>query len=311
MVEVSVCIPTRARPADLERLLTSLTEQCDSPVFEVIVVDNDPAETARPVARRFAACLSPVYAVEAAVGVSSARNRCVALSRAPLLAFIDDDEIADPLWLAELYAKMADPGVAAAVGIRRFIFSADVAMHRRACAVFHVAEFADGQDLAWWQALIGNSCLRRSALPDGERSFDTALNLTGGEDSHFFARMIARGHRVVGASRALTHEFRSAERTTLGDIFRRAIRSGGTGFEIDWLGRPLWRRATFAAEAGLRCLANIVLAGCRFWDRQYSFARLVIAAGWAGRALGLVGFRMREFARQADEAPGASDTLRQ
>src|SRR5471032_84020 len=99
-IEVSVCVSTRARPAGLEILLGSLAAQRDAPPFEVVVIDNDLAGSARPVADRFADCLTIVYDVEPVPGVSTARNRSVARSRAPLLAFIDDDERAEPGWLA-------------------------------------------------------------------------------------------------------------------------------------------------------------------------------------------------------------------
>ena len=135
---VTVCIPTRARPTGLERLLSSLLDQCRAPSFDVLVVDNDPARSAEAVIRRYADRLAITYAVETKPGVSSVRNRCVALSRAPLIAFIDDDEWAEPEWLAALHEKMTDPVVAAAVGIRTFVFAEDVPLHRRSCILFNL-----------------------------------------------------------------------------------------------------------------------------------------------------------------------------
>jgi succinoglycan biosynthesis protein ExoM len=294
--DVTVCIPTRGRPTGLERVLSSLLGQRQAPSFDVLVVDNDPARSAEAVSRRYADRLAITYAVESRPGVSSVRNRCVALSRAPLIAFIDDDEWAEPEWLASLHAKMADPGVAAAVGIRTFVFAEDVPLHRRSCILFNLPGFEDGQALPWPDALIGNCCLRRSALPDPVRPFDPDLNLVGGEDSHLFAQIIASGGRVVGARGAVTREYRSAHRTTLGDLLGRAFRNGGTGIEIDWRDKPTWRRLGFWAEATARFLANVCFAALA-WPgrREYAFQRAVIAAGWAGRASRLMGWRFREF----------------
>ena len=294
-VEVTVCIPTRGRPTGLERLLSSLLGQHQAPRFDVLVVDNDPARSAEAVCQRYAEQLAITYAVEARPGVSSVRNRCVALSRAPLIAFIDD-EWAEPDWLAALHAKMADPGVAVAVGIRTFVFAEDVPLHRRSCILFNLPRFEDGQAVPWPEALIGNSCLRRSSLPDPVRPFDPDLNLVGGEDSHLFAQIIANGGRIVGARGALTREYRSAQRTGLGDLLGRAFRSGGTGIEIDWRDKPVWRRLGFWAEANARFLANVCFAMLAWPSRrEYSFQRAVIAAGWAGRASRLMGWRFREF----------------
>lgn len=298
-IGVTVCIPTCCRPTGLERLLSSLIGQRAAPPFDVLVVDNDPSRSAEAVVRRYADRLAIDYATEARPGVSSVRNSCVALSRAPLLAFIDDDEWAEPDWLAALCEKMADPGVAAAVGIRTFVFAEDVPLHRRSCVLFRVPTLEDGQALAWNQTLIGNACLRRSALPDQKRPFDPELNFIGGEDSHLFARIIEQGGRVVAACGAVTREYRSAQRTRLRDLLGRAYRHGGTGVEIDWRDKPAWRRLGFAAGSAIRFLGNACFAvSTWFTRREYSFQRAVIAAGWAGRACRIVGWRFHEY-RQA------------
>ncbi|HYV88535.1 MAG TPA: glycosyltransferase family 2 protein [Candidatus Polarisedimenticolia bacterium] len=296
---VTVCIPTRDRPTGLERLLSSLIGQQGAPPFDVLVVDNDPGRSAEAVVRRYADRLAISYATEPRPGVSSVRNSCVALSRAPLLAFIDDDEWAEPDWLAALYEKMADPGIAAAVGIRTFVFAEDVPLHRRTCVLFRVPVLEDGQLLAWNQTLIGNACLRRSALPDPKRPFDPELDFVGGEDSHLFARIIARGGRVVAACGAVTREYRSAQRTRVRDLLGRAYRHGGTGVEIDWRDKPAWRRLGFAAGSAIRFFGNACFAASTwFTRREYSFQRAVIAAGWAGRACRIIGWRFQEY-RQA------------
>jgi glycosyltransferase involved in cell wall biosynthesis len=297
-VEVTICIPTRGRPTGLERLLSSLLDQRGALAFDVLVVDNDPGRSAEAVAARYADRLAIAYAVEANPGLSNVRNRCVALCQSPLLAFIDDDEWAEPDWLAQLHAKMSDPGVAAAVGVRTFVFAEDVPPHRRSCTLFNLPSFKDGEVLPWREALIGNSCIRRTALPNAMHPFDPDLNFTGGEDSHLFAQIIAEGGCIVGARGAVTREYRSAHRMTRRDLLGRAFRAAGTAVEIDWREKPVWRRICFALEALARFLANLCFAAFA-WPRrrEYAFQRAVIAAGWAGRASRLVGWRYQEFRR--------------
>lgn len=298
-VAVTVCVATRNRPSGLERLLSSLGSQRNAPSFDVLVVDNDPDRSAEKLVNRYADRLAITYAVEIRQGVSSVRNRCVSLSRAPLIAFIDDDEWAEPDWLAALCRKMEDPGVAAAVGLRTFVFDEDVPLHRRSCVLFHVPALEDGQALVWNQTLIGNACLRRSALPDAMHPFDPALNLIGGEDSHLFAQIIGQGGRVVAACGAVTREFRSAQRTTLRELLGRAYRHGATGVEIDWAEKPAWRRLGFAIGSVVRFLGNACFAMSTWLTRrEYAFQRAIIAAGWAGRAGRIAGWRFQEY-RQA------------
>ncbi len=295
-IAVTVCIATRNRPTGLERLLSSLLSQRSAPPFDVLVVDNDPRGSARALVERYSDRLAISYAAEIRPGVSSVRNRCVSQSRAPLLAFIDDDEWAEPEWLAALCEKMADPSVAAAIGIRTFVFAEDVPLHRRTCVLFDVPVLEDGQTLVWNQTLIANACLRRSALPDAMHPFDPALNLIGGEDSHLFAQIIGKGGRVVAACRAVTREYRSAQRTTLRDLLGRAYRHGATGVEIEWEGKPGWRRLGFAIGSAVRFLGNACFAVSTWLTRrEYSFQRAVIAAGWAGRAGRIAGWRFQEY----------------
>src|SRR5262249_1403633 len=160
----------------------------------------------------------------------------------------------------------------------------DVPMHRRSCVLFSAAEFKDGEALPWHRALIGNSCIRRTALPHAIRPFDPDLNLIGGEDSHLFAAIIARGGRIVGATGASTREYRTGQQTGALNLLRRAVRHGGTGVEIDWLGEPAWRRLGFALNSALRFAGNLCFAVVTWPSRrEHSFQRAIIAAGWAGR----------------------------
>jgi glycosyltransferase involved in cell wall biosynthesis len=101
---VSVVVPTRSRPARLERLLEGLREQTLEPSrFEVIVVgDGASPETYSLLERERARGGLELRVVERALpgGPSAARNSGWQVARAPLVAFIDDDcrPVAD--WLA-------------------------------------------------------------------------------------------------------------------------------------------------------------------------------------------------------------------
>ena len=297
--QVSVCVPTLRRPADLERLLASLAALRDPPAFELVIVDNDPAGTARVLAEQFADRLNIVYEIEPVRGVSNVYNRAVRVSRAPLLAFIDDDEWAEPDWLSVLYAAMADESIDAAIGLRDFVFDDDVPAYRRTCGLFGLPDLPEGHDLAWWQTMNGNCCLRRRALPDPVNPFDPDLNEIGGEDSHLFAAMIKRGGRVIGVPRARTHERRGLERMGIPEILGRAFRAGGTHTEIEWAGRPVGQRLRYAGKACFRGLASAMVgAGALPADRGYALRRLVTAAIWAGRASRLLGWRYREYAER-------------
>lgn len=108
----SVVVCTRDRPEDLARCLDSLGSLA-TPPLEVIVVDNCPSDErtrvlceARPVR----------YVLEPMPGQSRARNRGIVEARGELVAFTDDDCVADAGWLDGLGAELADPLVLAMTG---------------------------------------------------------------------------------------------------------------------------------------------------------------------------------------------------
>jgi GT2 family glycosyltransferase len=114
---VSVVVATRDRVGRLRKLLDSLREQTVSD-FEVIVVDDGSVRGTPELMRREreGEVEAPPLALrdvrrEVAGGPSAARNDGWPLAEAPLVAFIDDDCVAQPGWLEALLAAAdAAPG---------------------------------------------------------------------------------------------------------------------------------------------------------------------------------------------------------
>jgi cellulose synthase/poly-beta-1,6-N-acetylglucosamine synthase-like glycosyltransferase len=93
---ISVIIPHLNEPIDLQRCLASLGDQIACPPFEVIVVDNGSRELPTTI------CEDVRLESESIPGPGPARNRGACVAKAPILAFIDADCIADSRWLSEL-----------------------------------------------------------------------------------------------------------------------------------------------------------------------------------------------------------------
>ena len=100
---VSVVVPTRDRPRQLDTCLQSLL-MLDYPSFEIIVVDNGATTPATGdlVADKYGSDPRVRYVREARGGTSLARNRGLAEARGAIVAFSDDDVRHDPHWLTEL-----------------------------------------------------------------------------------------------------------------------------------------------------------------------------------------------------------------
>lgn len=118
--KISAIVCTWNNAQSLEATLESLARQQLPSVigYEVIVVDNNSTDDTAAVAKRFIARHGERfrYVQELAQGLSFARNRGVAESRAEIVAFIDDDAVAEPTWLAELLSAYEQHPEAACVG---------------------------------------------------------------------------------------------------------------------------------------------------------------------------------------------------
>ena len=116
---VTVIVPTAGRPEDLRACLTGL-RALSYPDFEILVADNRPGDgRTRAVVDEIVAEDPRVrYVAEAMPGSSVARNRGVAVTDTPIVAFTDDDVTVDPLWLSWLVEPfLSDPAVDATTGL--------------------------------------------------------------------------------------------------------------------------------------------------------------------------------------------------
>jgi glycosyltransferase involved in cell wall biosynthesis len=104
---LTVVICTRDRPESLLRTLASLAGQSDSG-FEVVIVDNSPDGAVARTLVGFEG-LTMRYCHEPAPGLSRARNRGLSEVCSELIAWIDDDEVADADWIAWIKRGFAFP----------------------------------------------------------------------------------------------------------------------------------------------------------------------------------------------------------
>ncbi|MER6998664.1 glycosyltransferase [Streptomyces sp. NPDC000410] len=113
----TVVVATRERADQLARALDSLLAQ-DHPDFGIVVVDNAPRTdaTRELVEGKFADRVR--YVKEPVPGLAAAHNRGIAAADGAVIAFTDDDVIADPHWLTAIAAPFAeDPRTGCVTGL--------------------------------------------------------------------------------------------------------------------------------------------------------------------------------------------------
>ncbi len=107
-ISVIICTYTEKRWPTLVSTITTVQQQSERPYEIIVVSDNNPA-----LATRLRASFSGITVVENSgqAGISVARNVGIEHATGDILAFIDDDAVADREWLAHLLPGYDDPSV--------------------------------------------------------------------------------------------------------------------------------------------------------------------------------------------------------
>lgn len=266
-MRIAIGVITRRRPQGLARLLESLGgldlarparsgntaagDACERIEVEVILVENDdpPGKGPPP------PCRLPLrHVFEPRLGIPFARNRVIEIALAEespggfdAVAFIDDDETADPAWLRELAAALEAHRADVATGPALASFE-DGPPPRWAerSGAFDCLDFPTGTERP--TAFTHNVLVRTESLRRTGLRFDERLAMTGGSDTHLFSRLARAGCRIVWCREAICREWTPASRLTVAWARQRAYRIGATDA---WIARDLGERST----AGLLWLA--------------------------------------------------------
>jgi len=112
MVKISIIICSYNRDFYILDALESLKKQNESKEnFEIIVVNNNSTDKTEEKCKKFERenpDLNFVYKVERKQGLSFARNTGIEISNTPLVAFIDDDAIAEEDYVTNLIKNFAE-----------------------------------------------------------------------------------------------------------------------------------------------------------------------------------------------------------
>ncbi len=107
-ISVIICAYTEQRWHDLVTAIESVQHQTLVPQEIIVVIDHN-ANLQRRVQEVFP--YVHVTANQGQQGLSEARNSGIALATGALIAFLDDDAIANPRWLELISAELRDPRV--------------------------------------------------------------------------------------------------------------------------------------------------------------------------------------------------------
>jgi succinoglycan biosynthesis protein ExoM len=306
-MRVAVCITTYKRPDGLRRLLSGLNElrfeNCMPSLLRVIVVDNDAAGTASAVCENARETFRwPLeYHVEPRRGISQARNQAIscALPDADFMAFVDDDEVPEPLWLDALLRvqQTYDADVVGGPVLPRFIERPPewIVEGRFFEQRFERPRYPTGYPIDL--AATGNVLLRAEVFEGLGKAFDERLGLTGCEDAVFFARVREAGYKMVWADEAQAHEWIPPTRANARWILQRAYSTGNSLSLYERILKPsLGVRAIRLLKGSVRIVQGLsLLPPSLILGRASQMGALQHVCRGAGMLAGLTGSYYQEY----------------
>ncbi len=291
---ISVCISTYRRPS-LERTLQSLSTQRlpDGASLEIVVVDNDPAGSAREVVERMAIGPFPMrYVVEPRKGLSIARNRTLEIAQGDWFALIDDDEVAASAWLFELFECAQRFRADAVIGAVRPEFEGPPLQWVANSGLFDLWLPPTGTPIGANDALSGNALLRAHFIRSHGLKFDEAFNTTGGEDTDFFRRVINSGGSIVSSRRAVVWEFVPRQRMTQHYLVQRSLRIGEVFARTNHLHGGAFAVPAGATRAAVNIAgASLLTIACLPWGKRIYYRFYLALVRNVGKFRYYFGFR--------------------
>jgi succinoglycan biosynthesis protein ExoM len=269
----------------------------------VLVVDNDPAASALPLAAEFPADRVR-FVHEPEPGIVAARNRALDESaRADVLVFIDDDELPEPGWLRAMVAtwERTRPAAVAAPVLSTFAEEPDPWV--TAGEFFVRRRLPTGTDLTI--AASGNLLLDLEQVRRSGIRFDARFGQSGGSDSMFTSELHKQGYRMVWCDEAVVTDVVPSTRANRRWVLQRAVRSGNASSRVALLvtdGR--WQRLATRVVLLVRGSVRIVGGSARLAFgtvsrslRHQARASRTLARG-IGMASGAVGYTREEYRRR-------------
>lgn len=309
--DVTVVVCTRDRPRELERCLSALAEQRYAN-FDILVVDNGRGEgIAESCRTRGVACIR-----EPQPGLTRARNLGARAARGDIVAYIDDDAVAEPEWLESLVRDFEDGRVAAVAGHTRYMQALGDSLEMTGEPAPHEgrvrARLVVDRGTRGWFTLAcfggigdGNTMAFRRALLTSAVRFDERIGrgrlIDGGDEHVAFMSLIADGYRVAHAPDAVVRHPAPATAVAQRAKRRRDLRSSIAYliFVADQF--PAYRRdiARFLGQAAVKRTRGLggaaprsplslfeslaaIAAGCRlYWRARKEWSSPMPAAGTA------------------------------
>ncbi len=220
-VDISVIMPCHNRSHDLGRILAAYDRQAGDEPFEIIAVDDGSNDTTFEILSSYQPTRFSLHPVrqEKNQGPAAARNRGIALARAPLILFIGDDVLPDPYLIrGHLIQHRRYPAQEIAI-LGRVQWPRDLPVNTLMQHIdgigaqqFSYHYFRDQQEYDFRHFYTANISVKKDLLcsqqtsPNG-KIFDTNFPYAAFEDVELSYRLALRGLRIIYAYPLLGYHY--------------------------------------------------------------------------------------------------------
>jgi glycosyltransferase involved in cell wall biosynthesis len=210
MPQLTICICTLDRAADLQRCFTALLLNKGLQFVEILVVNNGSGEESRSVVDEYASRLPVRYIRHDKPTVGEVLNRAWQESASEWLAYIDDDSIVYPTWLESILKAIPE------VGPDCFAMAGNVDMGPHppvlpdwcgpnlAAAAYSNIDFGEQDRFLDFPGALGNNLVIRKSLLERHGGFSRELR-TYWESHIFYLGFWAGGNCFFNAGMRVAH----------------------------------------------------------------------------------------------------------
>jgi len=200
----------------------------------IVIVENDSENFSENVVNEFSAKskIKTDYFLEKRQGIVFARNRSVdEAGKCDFCCFVDDDQLVDSKWLAELTKCQKEFNADGVSGSSPPMFLFKVPEYIKHFHTRKTYPYGTIRESANTGCLL----LRKEYLDRVEGPFDIRLNFTGGEDSYLTHLITIKGGVIRYNPDAIASEVIPKERTTIKFVLIRSFRIANTMLLVDSL----------------------------------------------------------------------------
>ena len=251
---ISVCLCTYKRKT-LEKTLQSLVAQNlpDGCSLEIIVVDNDAEGSGRAICEAVdGGSVTIDYRINAERNLASVRNATMESASGELLAFIDDDEWAEPDWIASLYQAMQQYQADGVFGPVNVHYPESTPDWIAQGDMFGKDKHSTGALLK--KGATSNALLKSEWVVEKGFRFDPLFGKSGGEDTDFFHRIFKAGGKLVFDNAAVVSETVEPHRLNMAYLKKQNVRIGQTHWNYLWSKQ----KGTSFVKTGFFVIAQVV-----------------------------------------------------